>query len=239
MATYTDSGEFRGARFVGCDLSGIVMRGVLIEAADLDAPWIFEGDSSFRINGVDVLPFVDAELNRRFPGRELRTASDPDGLRAAWAALEASWSAVLERVSAMPLGTVEESVDGEWSFAQTLRHLVLATDMWLGKGILELDQPFHPLGLSDASMADEGWDMSVFTSRTPSYDEILAARTDRVAMVRNFIANVVPGDLAAKHPNPHDPDHAETTLNCLHVILQEEWDHQRYAVRDLDALADD
>jgi hypothetical protein len=239
MATYQDSEEFQAARFVGCDLSGVVMRGVQIEAADIDAPWIFEGDSYFRINGVDVLPFVDAELNRRFPGRELRTAADPDGLRAAFAALHDSWSALLDRVSTMPAGTAERSVDGEWSFAQTLRHLVLATDMWLGKGILQLDQPFHPLGISDASMAAEGWDMSVFTTEEPSYDEILAARADRVAMVRDFIAGVTADDLAEPRPNPHDPDHQETVLNCLHVILQEEWDHQRYAVRDLDSLAVD
>jgi hypothetical protein len=239
MATYTDSAEFRGSRFVGCDLSGVVMRGVAIEAADIDAPWIFEGDSYFRINGVDVLPFVDAELNRRFPGRELRTATDPDGLREAWAALENAWTQVLDRVSGMPAGTVDESVDGEWSFAQTLRHTVLATDMWLGKAILGLEQPFHPIGLADASLADEDFDMSVLSAETPSYAEVLEVRAERLAMVRDFLDSVTPDDLAAKHRNPHDPDDPddeETTLNCLHVILQEEWDHHRYAVRDLDAL---
>jgi hypothetical protein len=33
------------------------------------------------------------------------------------------------------------------------------------------------------------------------------------------------------------PDHEETVLSCLHVILNEEWEHHRYAVRDLDAIA--
>ena len=32
------------------------------------------------------------------------------------------------------------------------------------------------------------------------------------------------------------PDHQETTRSCLHVILEEEWEHHRYAVRDLDAI---
>jgi hypothetical protein len=33
---------------------------------------------------------------------------------------------------------------------------------------------------------------------------------------------------------------SETVLRCLHTILQEEWEHQRYAVRDLDQIiADD
>ena len=32
------------------------------------------------------------------------------------------------------------------------------------------------------------------------------------------------------------PRTQETTLSCLHVILEEEWEHHRYAVRDLDAI---
>jgi DinB superfamily/Pentapeptide repeats (8 copies) len=246
MATFSGSDDLqgaefvdanlRGARFVGADLSGVVMRGVEVQRVDLDAPWIFEGESFFRINGVDVIPFVDAELNRRFPGRADRRAGDPDGLRTAWAALERTWTATLERVAAMPSGTVDVSVDGEWSFAQTLRHLVLATDMWLGQAILELDQPFHPLGIADASLEDEGFDMSIFTTATPSYSEVLEVRAGRVAMVRDFLATVTPDELAATHKNPHDPEYQETTLSCLHVILGEEWDHLRYAVRDLDSI---
>ena len=96
-----------------------------------------------------MIPFVEAELNQRFPGRAQRQAGDPDGLRAAWAALERTWAATFERAAAMRAGTVDVSVDGEWSFAQTLRHLVLATDTWLGKAILRAEQPYHPLGLRD------------------------------------------------------------------------------------------
>ena len=32
------------------------------------------------------------------------------------------------------------------------------------------------------------------------------------------------------------PAYQESTLSCLHVILEEEWEHLRYAVRDLDAI---
>jgi len=235
-ATFTEV-ELSGARFVGCDLSGMVMRGVQVEGAEVDAPWLFEGDTFLRVNGVDVIPYVDAELNRRFPGRELRFAADPSGLRAAHAALQDTWAATLDRAAVMPAGTVDVRVDGEWSFAQTLRHLVLATDTWLGKAILEREQPYHPLGLRDASMADEDLGTSVFSTETPTYDEVLAARADRVAMVRDFIAAVTADELAVVHRNPHDPEHAETTLDCLHVILDEEWEHHRYAVRDLAAIA--
>jgi hypothetical protein len=93
-----------------------------VRGADIDAPWLFDGESEFRVNGADVIPLVEAELNRRFPGRADRRATDPDGLRAAWAALERTWAAALQRAAAMPAGTVNVSVGGEWSFAQTLRH---------------------------------------------------------------------------------------------------------------------
>jgi len=183
-----------------------------------------------------VIPFVEAELNRRFPGRAGRRAGDPDGLRAAWAALERTWAGTLERVAAMPPGTVDVSVGGEWSFAQTLRHLVLATDMWLGRAILEVEQPFHPIGLADTDTEVDGLDMSIFATAIPSYSEVLEARAGRVAMVREFLATVTSGELAAPRRNPHDPECPETTLSCLHVILEEEWEHHRYAVRDLDAI---
>jgi hypothetical protein len=165
--------DMRGARFVNCDLSGVVMRGVDVAEADIDAPWLFNGESSFRVNGVDVIAFVDAELNRRFPGRASRSAGDPEGLRAAWAAIEHTWAATLDRVAAMPAGTVDVSVDGEWSFSQTLRHLVMATNLWLDKGIRELDQPLHPLGQAGPEAEDYGMDMSIFIPGTPSYADVL------------------------------------------------------------------
>src|SRR6476659_7378042 len=148
-AAFVDA-NLRGARFIGADLSGVVMRGVEVAGADIDAPWLFDGEGLVHVNGVNVVPFVEAELNRRFPGRADRRAGDPEGLRAAWAKLERTWAATLARAAAMPAATVDVSVDGEWSFAQTLRHLVLATDMWLGRAILQIDQPFHPVGQLDA-----------------------------------------------------------------------------------------
>ncbi len=235
-AEFVDA-DLRGARFVGADLSGVVMRGVEVTGAQIDAPWLLSGEGSLVVNGVDVTSYVEAELNRRFPGRAEHRAADPQGLRDAWASLERIWAATLERAAAMPEGAVDVSVEGEWSFAQTLRHLVLATDTWLGRGVLGLEQPYHPLGLMDADTASDGRDMSVFTLDTPSYDEVLEARAGRVAMVRDFLAAVTLEDLAAPRRNPHDPDEPETVLSCLHVILEEEWEHHRYAVRDLDAIA--
>jgi hypothetical protein len=246
MATFTQFDELQeaefvgtdlsGARFVRADLSGVVMRGVDVQRADIDTPWLPDGESFLRVNGVDVAPFVEAELNRRFPGRAGRRADDPEGLRTAWAALEQTWAAALARVGAMPAGTTDVSVGGEWSFAQTLRHLILVTDAWLGRAVLGIEPPFHPIGQIIPEMEDDGEDISIFTTVTPPYAEVLEVWEDRVAMVRDFLAAVTPDELAIKRSNPWDSESPETTLSCLHVILKEEWDHLRYAVRDLDAI---
>lgn len=228
--------NLRGARFVGSDLCGIVMRGVDVNGADVDSPWLLEGGARFFINGVDVAPFVEAELNRRFPGRGDRLAGDPAGLQAAWGSLQSAWAPVMDRAAAMSAGTVDTSVDGEWSFAQTLRHLVFATDVWLRSTILQVKQPYHPLGQTYASAGDEGFDMSVFATTDPSYDDVLAARADRVAMVRDFLAAVTDDELDESRTDPWAPEHQITVRSCLHVILGEEWDHLRYAQRDLDTI---
>jgi hypothetical protein len=102
MTTFTRSGDLKGAqfvdakltgaRFVRADLSGAVLRGVDLQGVSIDTPWLFDGGGALLVNGVDVTPFVDAELDRRFPGRADRNARDPDGLRAAWASPERTWS---------------------------------------------------------------------------------------------------------------------------------------------------
>ncbi|HYN70989.1 MAG TPA: DinB family protein, partial [Nakamurella sp.] len=100
----------------------------------------------------------------------------------------------------------------------------------------EIDQPFHPIGQPDAGFQTDGRDMSIFTTVAPSYAEVLEVRADRVAMMRDFLGAVTSEELAATRKNPHAPDYQETVLSCLHVILEEEWEHHRYAVRDLAAI---
>jgi hypothetical protein len=231
------SRSLRGSRFVGCDLGDVVVRGSDVAGMEIDSPWLLEGDSSLLVNGVNVVPLVDAELNRRFPGRELRTAEDPEGLRAAWAALERTWAATLDRATAMPAGTIDASIDGEWSFAETLRHLVMANDTWLGKAILGQEQPYHPAGLPNDDNDSDAYDDGVFSIQAPSFAEAVEARGDRQAMVREFLAAVTPEVLAQPRKNPHAPDYEETVLSCLRTILEEEWEHHRYAVRDLDVIS--
>jgi hypothetical protein len=78
-AEFVDA-DLHGARFCRADLSGVVMRAVHVQGADIDAPFLFRRETSFRVNGVDVVPLVEAELNRRFPGRGRGGATQTEGL---------------------------------------------------------------------------------------------------------------------------------------------------------------
>ncbi|MET1021171.1 MAG: DinB family protein [Arthrobacter sp.] len=102
---------------------------------------------------------------------------------------------------------------------------------------MEIEQPNHPVGQPNVENAADGYDRSVFSAPAPTFAEVLEARADRVAMVRGFLAAATPEDMSTVRRNPWGPEHPETTLSCLHTILREEWEHHRYAVRDLAAIA--
>jgi hypothetical protein len=222
--------DLAGARFVRTDLSGAQLRAAHVDGMDIDAPWL----STLVVNGVDVAPYVEAELNRRFPGRELRRATEPDALRAAWAACRAAWDSA---VAGVPRDAVDVQVGGEWSFAQTLRHLVMATDTWFRGAVLGVPNPYHPIGQPHAEYETDGFDLSVFTESSPTYERVLEVRAEHVATVTDFLASATAEDLAVLRQHPWGPGRQVTTLACLHVILEEEWEHLRYALRDLAVIA--
>ncbi|HET7349298.1 MAG TPA: DinB family protein [Marmoricola sp.] len=242
MTTYSRTKEFEGATFVRAsfkgatirfsDVSDVTMRGVDCGGLDIDSHDLFFG--SLYVNGVDVVPLVDAELNRQFPGRELQKAQTPEGLREGWVAVQAAWA---ETVATTPPELVDAHVEDEWSLAETLRHLILATDTWLGGGIRRIEQPFHEIGLIFTGAAEMGFDMSIFRSEPPSYDEILEVRAEHQQQVTDFLATVTPELLAEERKDPWgDEDWRPTVGDCVRVILEEEWAHLRYVRRDLAKL---
>lgn len=243
MTTYSGTTEFEGATFLKTsfkgatlrysDVSGVTMRSVDVDGLDIDSHDLFFG--RLVVNGVDVVPLVDAELNRQFPGRELQKAETPEGLREGWVAAQAAWQ---ETVTATPADLVDAHVEDEWSLAQTLRHLVLATDAWLRGAIQREPQPFHEIGQIFTGAADMGFDMSIFRDDQPSYDEVLAVRAERQQLVTDFLATATPELLAEERDNPwaSDDDWHPTVGDCVRIILEEEWAHLRYIRRDLTLL---
>ncbi len=189
---------------------------------------------SLIVNGVDVVPLVDAELDRQFPGRELQKAQTPDGLRDGWVAVQAAWETT---TTTTPPELVDARVEDEWSLAQTLRHLVSVTDAWLRGGIMRIEQPFHAIGQIFAGASEMGFDMSIFRTDAPTFEEILAVRAERQQLVAAFLRTVAPEVLAEQRDNPWGGgDWHPTVGDCVRVILEEEWAHLRYIRRDLALL---
>lgn len=223
--------SLKGARFRSSDLSGVTMRGVDCGGLDIDSHDLFFG--TLVVNGVDVVPLVDAELNRRFPGRELQNAKTVEGLREGWVAVQAAWA---DTVASTPPALVDAHVDDEWSLAQTLRHLLLATDAWLRKAVQDVAQPWHELGLIFTGVDPDEFDLSVFRAEPPTYDEVLAARAEHQQLVTDFLASATDEQLAEERPSPWGGDWRPTVGDCVRVILEEEWAHLRYVRRDLEVL---
>jgi hypothetical protein len=191
------------------------------------------------INGVEIGPLIEAELDRRHPGREKMRPTDPDGFRAAWDLLEELWAGTVARARRLEPDLLHESVGGEWSFVETLRHLVFATDAWIRRAVLGDPFPWHPLDLPWDEMADTPG-VPRDRSARPSLDEVLELRADRRAGVRALLDGLTDASLAGK-TEPVDapgwpPPRSFPVRECLLVVLNEEWEHRLYAERDLAVL---
>jgi DinB superfamily/Pentapeptide repeats (8 copies) len=223
------------AGFRQVDMRGVQIRGALLHDVDIDG-WIV----NLTVNGVDVVPLVEAELDRRYPDRAKMRPTDADGFREAWDILERLWRETVERARGLPPEQLHERVDGEWSFIETQRHLVFATDAWVRRTVLGEPAPWDPLDLPHDEMPDEPSIPRDLEAR-PTLDEVLALRADRMATVRRVIADLTDERLAAMTEPVTEPGYPDSdsflVRECLETILGEEWEHRRYAERDLDALA--
>lgn len=226
--------DLSNARFRLVDLTGVTIRGAALVDVDISGEI-----RNLRVNGVDVAPLVEAELDRRYPDRGTMRPVDADGFRKAWAALERLWQQTVERARALDPELLHQRVDGEWSFVETLRHLVFATDAWVRRAVLGEPSPWHPLDLPHDEMPD---DPAVPRDRDarPSLDEVLALRADRMDVVRRVLGDLTDEQLAGMTEPVLEPGYPEPesfpVRRCLQAILHEEWEHRLYAERDLDVL---
>lgn len=222
------------ARFDQVSFNGAVMRGAELVDVDIDGQvW------NLTINGVDVAPLIEAELDRQDPDRAKMRPSDPDGFCAAWVIIKGRWDDTVERARQLDPHLLHESVDGEWSFIQTLRHLVFATDAWIRRAILGDPAPWSPLDLPhDTFAALPGVPRD--RDARPTLDEVLTLRKDRMATVREVLKELTQEQLDSHTVPVTEPGYPapESYLvrECLLCILEEEWQHRRYAERDLELL---
>jgi hypothetical protein len=228
--------DLTGARFVDCDFSRVKVVDSWLVGVDISG-YI----SGLVINGVDVTEYVDAELDRRHPERvqlrQLQTAGD---LRAMWDTISGLWSATADRARKLPESALHERVDEEWSFAQTLRHLIFITDAWARRTILDEPAPYHPLGVTQTAYpAADAAALGIDAAADPTLDEVLVVRAGRMAVVRRILAGLTDDELGRvcrRSPAPGYPEEERPVAECLAVVMEEECEHHRFATRDLAVL---
>ncbi len=234
-----DDAVMRAVDFTRTQFRGVLFRESRMRGVELVDVEIYGELQNVVVNGVDIAPLVDAELNRRMPERAKMRPDDPEGFRAAWAILERLWDGTIARARTYPEAALHSSVDDEWSFIQTLRHLNFASAAWVGRMILGNPSPWHPLDLP----WDEapGWDGIPWDREArPSLDDVLAVRRERQAMVGSVLESLTGEQLASAVTctEPGWPQAENFPLReCLLIVLNEEWEHRLYAERDLTALA--
>ena len=243
MAEFVDE-DLSGSRFVHVDLRGVRMRGVDLSGAvltgvELDGARVDGEVRDFVVNGVDVAPLVEAELDRRRPDRVRMRPRDADGFREAWDILGRLWDTTVQRARGLDPTLLHASVEGEWSFVETLRHLLFATDAWVRRSLQGDPAPWHPLDLPWDEMPDTPGTPRDRVAR-PSLDEVLVLRGDRVAGVAAYLDTLTDAMLA-QQTDPVEgpgwpPPRSFPVREVLLTVLNEEWHHRLFAERDLDAL---
>ncbi len=233
MKRYVDE-DLAGAEFRECDLSNARLIGVVMQGAVIDGLV-----TDLVVNGVEVMGYVEAEIDRRHPVRRLIRSDDVADVRRGWRQLRSDWSETVARMRQSP-GIEHESVNDEWSAVQTLRHLVFVHDSWFRRCCLGSTAPFTPMGLGIESVPDceeQGLDPSA----DPTLEEVLAVREDQAAELERWLDRATPEQLQEPAPIPDNdmwPPYARgrSLRQCLGTVLGEEFEHHRFCVRDLDLI---
>jgi len=228
--------DINDTRFHNVELHRVVMRGVELVDVDIHGEIL-----RLTINGVEVGSLINDELDRRYPDRAKMRPTDVAGFREGWDTVERLWAGTVARARGLDPKLLHESVGGEWSFIETLRHLAFATDCWMRRVILGDPAPWHPLDLPWDEMPDTPGVPRDRDAR-PSLDEALELRHGRMASVREYVDGLTEEQLDG-HTTPVEGPGWPRPMSypvreCLLVILNEEWEHRLYAERDLDALTD-
>jgi hypothetical protein len=234
MARFEEQ-DFSDAEFRECDLTRARLIGVVMQDAVIDGLI-----SNLMVNGVEVAAYVEAELDRRHPVRLLIRSADPTDLRRAQHQLQAEWGATVERLGVMPDGSEHRRVGGEWSAVQTLRHLVFVHDSWFRRCCLGSTRPFTAIGLASPFVPDQA-EQGLDQAADPPLEQVLAVRGEQAVELERWLATVTADDLSVAAPVPAGsgwPPYAtgKSVLECLHVVLNEEWEHHGFCVRDLGLL---
>lgn len=106
--------------------------------------------------------------------------------------------------------------------------------------MLEEEAPYHPLGVpAGGTPPDATAKLGLTLEPTRTLDEVLAPRHARMATMRRVVEGLTeaePDRVCGRKPADPYPDREYVVRRCLKVVLKEEAERHRYAVRDLAAL---
>jgi len=178
---------------------------------------------------------VRDELDRRHPERLRLRPRDLAGISAAMDLVNEIWTPTLARARRLPTTKLHERVGGEYSFVETLRHLLFAGDAWLRRMVLGVQGPLHEWGVPPDLPRDAPPDTG------PELDDVLAVREQREVDVRAHLATLAEEDLRMRVGGPWDPpdlpaERRARVIDCFRVVFREEWWHHQFASRDLDVI---
>src|SRR6185312_14540942 len=210
------------AKFRECNLAGAGMTGVVLVGADIDG-----AIDGLVLNGVEVAPLIEAELDRRHPERVELRPTDAGSARRAIEVVEQLWAPTLHRAARLSDEQLHASVDGEWSFLQTLRHLLFVIDAWFRRSVLDVEQPFSPPGLPAGFIAQAA-EYGIDDTADPTLEDLRRIRAQRWDEMQRFL-DIVDDDALATPRSPASgpgfpPAQPRTPLACLRVVFNEEWE---------------
>ena len=216
----------RGAAMVNAHITDAFMLNASIDG-------MFVG---LKINGIDVAPLIQAELRKKHPLMSDLSPTSAAGVREGFAKVYGLWDELIDRARSLDESTLHTRVDDEWSFVETMRHLVFATDIWIVRLVADDPAPIHPWGLPPPFFGDV---QGLEPNSRPTFEEALRMRADRCSRVSSTIDGL--DDDALERictPSTEGPPPGQHKVgDALRTILKEEYWHYTYAVRDLDVLA--
>jgi hypothetical protein len=156
-------------------------------------------------------------------------ADEPEGLLTAWDKVEKFWTDTVAQARRLSEDQLNERVNGEWSFIETLRHLINVTDAWIGEVVLEKPSPYDPIGLPP-DFFTPGPELGLDLDAQPSLAHVLEVRGRRMGQARDAIAQTSVDGLN-RICTPFGGQF--TVLGAFQNVIFEEWAHHYYATRDL------
>jgi uncharacterized protein YjbI with pentapeptide repeats len=231
---FENTDELKGAEFVNVDLSGarfrnVDLRGVKASEAMLVGARFSGLIHGLVVNDIEIAPLITAELDRRYPERTKLRPTGADAVRAGWQVIEGLWEATKSRASTLPEATLHQRVDDEWSFLESMRHLVFVTDVWVSATVLGRTGHHHVFGMPPSFVTDAS-QFGIDVNADPPFADVVVAREDRMNVVRELVADLSDTDLGRQCGD-------QTLLACLWALFDEEWHHNWFANRDLDSLS--